>query len=174
MGSEMCIRDSDYEMLIAEGTMPLFTRKFIAICLYMPPNMTAASAAACLTFLVDVLLEIKSRYKDPFICVAGDFNGHKVESYLEDYPDLSLLMTGPTRNDRTLDLIFTNFPSQIIESGTIDPLECDLGTGAASDHRVVYCTAELKRFQAYEWITYTYVRQTDEGNLEFKLSLIHI
>ena len=51
---------NDYEILVAEGTLPLFTRKFIAICLYMPPNMSATSAAACLTFLVDVLLEVKS------------------------------------------------------------------------------------------------------------------
>ena len=162
---------NDYEMLFAEGTLPLFTRKFIAICLYRPPSMPAALAAACMTFLVDALLEIKSRYKDPFICIPGDFNTHQIESYLEDYPDLSLLVTGPTRKEKTPDLIFTNFPLQIIESGLTAPLECDLETGASSDHRVVYCTAELKRFQAYEWITYTYVGQTGERNLLFKDSI---
>ena len=118
-------------------------------------------------FLVDAILELKNRYKDPFICVAGDFNSHDIQSYLDDYPDLSLLVTGPTRNEKTIDIIFTNFPSQIVESGTISPLESDSG-GSASNHRVVYCTAELKRFQAYEWITYFYIRQTEEGNALFK------
>ena len=147
--------------------MPLFTRKFIAISAYMPPGMSASSASACMSFLVDALLEFKTRYKDPFICIAGDFNNYSIQSYLDDYPDLSLLKTGPTRGNKTLDLIYTNFPSQIVESGTIEPLENDLG-GNPSDHMVVYCTAELKRYEAYEWITYSYIKQAEEGNAKFK------
>ena len=78
-----------------------------------------------------------------------------------------MLKTGPTREYKTLDLIYTNFPSQIVESGTILPLESDLG-GNASDHKVVFCTAELKRYEAYEWVTYPYIKQTEEGNVKFK------
>ena len=165
-GVAMCFRRShidfkvldlpgnEYEILFSVSTMPLFSRKFIAICVYMPPSMSSSSAAACMSFLVDAIMEIKDRYKNPFICVAGDFNSHNIQSYLDDYPDLSLVCTGPTRGDRTIDLVFTNFTSDIMDAGTIAPLENDLG-GAASDHRVVQCTAELHQFEAYEWITYT-------------------
>ena len=55
-----------------------------------------------------------------------------------------MLETGPTRADRTLDLMFTNFSSSITESGTVSPLSCDLDSGADSDHRVVFCTAGLE------------------------------
>ena len=87
---------------------------------------------------------------------------------MEDYPDISLVTMGPTRGSRTLDLIYTNFPGQITESGTVDPLPSDDSSGAPSDHRVAHCTAELKRYASYEWIPYSYMRQTEEGNLKFK------
>ena len=74
--------------------------------------------------------------------------------------------TGPTRKDRIIDLIFTNFQDQIVESGTISPLVNE--SGVPSDHKVVYCSAHLKRYEAYEWVTYTYMRQTEEGNAQFK------
>ena len=164
--------DNNYELLFAVGMMPHFTKKFIAICMYMPPGLPVASVSASLTYLVDAILELKSRFKDPFICISGDFNGYKVQSYLDDYPDLVLVETGPTRGDRVLDLIYTNFHSDILKSGTLSPLVCDSGDGAASDHRVVFCTSELKTFEAYEWQTYTYMRQTDEGNSQFKEWLI--
>ena len=160
--------DNNYELLFAVGTMPHFTRKFLAICMYMPPGLPVASVSASLTYLVDAILELKSRFKDPFICISGDFNGYDVQSYLDDYPDLVLVETGPTRGYRVLDLVYTNFQLDILESGTLSPLECDSGDGAASDHRVVFCMSELKRFEAYEWQTYTYMRQTEEGNSQFK------
>ena len=50
----------------------------------------------------------------------------------------------------------------------MDPLEDDMNTGVCSDHLVVFCTAELPRFQAYEWTSFSYIRQTEEGNLKFK------
>ena len=62
--------------------------------------------------------------------------------------------------------MFTNFPEQIVDSGTISPLVND--SGVPSDHKVVYCSASLKRYEAYEWVTYSYMRQTDEGNARFK------
>ena len=71
---EVCLPDNDFEILAAEGSMPNFSRKFIAICAYMPPNMSSSAARGCLDFLVDVILNLKSKYKDPFIAIGGDFN----------------------------------------------------------------------------------------------------
>ena len=92
--TELNLPGYDYEVLFAVGKMPLFSRKFVAISVYMPPSMPAAGAASCMTYLVDAILELKTRYRDPFICIAGDFNSHNIQSYLDDYPDLSLVQTG--------------------------------------------------------------------------------
>ena len=152
---------NDYEFLFAVGSMPRFSRIFLAICAYLPPGLPASSVDSALCYLVDAILELKSRFKDPFITISGDCNNYHVSTYLANYPDISLLLTGPTRGDRTLDLIFTNFPDQITQLGTLDPLEDDSNKGFPSDHLVVFCSAELPRFQAYEWTSFSYMRQTE-------------
>ena len=73
------------------------------------------------------------RHKDPFISVGGDFNQFDIQCALSDNPDIEQVLTSPTRGNKTIDLIFTNFNDNIIESGVIDPLERDL-TGSLSDH----------------------------------------
>ena len=47
-------------------------------------------------------------------------------------------------------------------------MESDLGSGAPSDHGVVFCSVDLPRFQAFEWVSFSYMRQTDKGNDQFK------
>ena len=37
-----------------------------------------------------------------------------------------------------------------------------------SDHRAIFCMAALEIYEAYEWITYSYSRQTEQGNELFK------
>ena len=102
---EIILPGNNYEILITEGTMPNFTRKLIAICVYMPPSLSSSSAQGCLGFLVDAVLEIKRKYKDPFISIGGDFNQFDISAALSDYPDMTLVLTKPTRGDRTIDLI---------------------------------------------------------------------
>ena len=60
---------------------------------------------------------------------------------------------GPTRHDKQIDRIFTNFGSSKTESGTLAPLESEDST--KSNHRISYCQAELARLKAFEWQTYT-------------------
>ena len=127
--------------------------------------MSALDVRNGFSYLVDCILELKGRYRDPFIAISGDFNGYDVASFLSDYPDLVLLETSPTRGDRHLDLLFTNFNEHIAESGVLSPIESD--SGVPSDHRVVHCSVELQRFEAFEWIMYSYMKQTNEGNLKF-------
>ena len=33
---------------------------------------------------------------------------------------------------------------------------------------MIYCNAKLSRYEAHEWITYSYMKQTSDGNLKFK------
>ena len=73
-----------YEIIFAVGTMPRFSRKFISVCVYMPPSMSASTVAGCFEFLVDGILEMKRQYKDPFIAVSGDFNNFDIAGALDD------------------------------------------------------------------------------------------
>ena len=164
---EIMLPGNNYEMLFAVGNLPKFTRKFVLICVYMPPGLCAAAVQSNLEYLVDSIIELKSRYKDPFIVIAGDFNSYPIARYLSDYPDIQLVTTGPTRGNHTLDLVFTNFGESIEHVSTLDPLENDLG-GQPSDHCVIYCSAHLPRYQAYDWVTFSYMRQTESGNVKFK------
>ena len=66
---EIVLPGNTHEILIAEGSMPNFTRKLVAICVYMPPGLSSSSAQVCLGFLVDAVLEIKRKYRDPFITI---------------------------------------------------------------------------------------------------------
>ena len=115
---------NNYEVIFAVGTMPKFSRKFIAVCVYLPPSLSASTVGGCFDFIVDGIIEMKTRFKDPFIAVSGDFNGFDIAGALDDFSDLVQVKTGPTR-----DLLFTNFSSQISESGVISLLECDSSGG---------------------------------------------
>ena len=105
----------------------------------------------------NVVIDLKRKYRDPLILVAGDFNQWPIDQTLEDFPDLKEAPVGPTRNGRKIDRIFTNFNRSITESGTVPPLEPEPGyAGSRSDHRIAFSKAELPRNRTFEWITYQY------------------
>ena len=75
---------------------------------------------------------------------------------------------GPTRKDRCLDRIFTNFGRAVEESGTVPPLEVEPGSqGTRSDHRIAYVGAKLPRLHQFEWITYQYRYFNEESVQKF-------
>ena len=85
----------------------------------MPPNYTVGRARGCLEFITEAVIELKRRYKDPYLIVAWDFNQWDVGSVLEDHDDIREVDVGPTRGDRSIDKIFCNYSRSIIESGTL-------------------------------------------------------
>ena len=72
--SEIVLPENNYEMLFASGSLPRFSRKFVLICVYLPPGMDASTAKEAMEYLVDSIIELKGRYKDPLIVISGDFN----------------------------------------------------------------------------------------------------
>ena len=140
-----------FEILTTVSTMPGYSRKLLTVACYLPPNYTVARGREALEHLEDVVREIKSRYQDPFIVVGGDFNQWQVEDPLSEFPDLREVNVGPTRKDRCIDRIFTNFGRSITDCGTVPPLEPEPGhQGACSDHRIAFMKAELPRLRAFE------------------------
>ena len=55
--------------------------------------------------------------------MGGDFNQWAIDNALQESPDLREANVGPTRNDRCIDWLFTNFGRSVEESGTVPPLE---------------------------------------------------
>ena len=155
-----------YEVLVTLATLPGYSRKLVTIACYLPPNYPVARGRGALSHVEDVVQEVKRQYKDPFILVAGDYNQWDIASALQDFPDLREADVGPTRKDRCLDRIFTNFGRAISTSGTVPPLEVEAGAqGTMSDHRVAYVTAQLPKLRQFEWLTYQY-RFYNEGSVK--------
>ena len=78
----------NFEVLVALGSIPGYTRKLVLVACYLPPGYTVPRGNAALAYIEDVVLEVKRRYRDPFIVVGGNFNQWKVEGSLTEYPDI--------------------------------------------------------------------------------------
>ena len=94
--------------------------------------------------------------------IAGDFNHRKIAEELRNYPDIKQVLTPPTRGNNCLDIVLTNFAQNIERSGIMDPIFNEIGQ--ASDHKTVYVKANIPRIQEYSVKSYTYLRQTPEGD----------
>lgn len=93
---------------------------------------------------------VKSTIPDPVIYVAGDFNKRDLGPDLELAANLTLMQSGPTRGDSTLDLICTNMQEATAEVCVLPPL--DAAGGVLSDHRCIYLASKLGREQRFRWM----------------------
>ena len=136
----------NFEVLVTLSTVPGYSRKLLTVGCYLPPNYPVPKGKEALEHIENVVRNLKSTYKDPFILVGGDFNQWDVAEALSDFPDIREADVGPTRKDRCIDRIFTNFGRSITESGTVPPLEPEPGhQGTRSDHRIAFVKAELPK-----------------------------
>ena len=149
-----------FEVLPVIGSVIGSARKLVVIGIYIPPNYTVPRGNDCLEYVENLIIDIKARYQDPYILVAGDFNQWAIDTALSDFPDLSEVLVGPTRGDRSIDRIFCNITRGILESGTVPPLESE---SSKSDHRIAYLKTALPRTHSYEWVSYTYRHFTPEA-----------
>ncbi len=120
---------------------------------YRPPGQTNQEKETFLEILESQLEDILSLCRNPYhtVLLTGDFNDrttdwHSPHTDSELGPDLynlinsfhlSQLITEPTRNSNLLDLIFTNNPRLITNSGVLDPIH-DL------DHCPIFAILNLK------------------------------
>ena len=125
-------------------------------------------AKACLDHITDAVLEMRQRYVNPYVVVTGDFNQWRIDQALEDYIDIVESDVGPTRGDRKIDRIFTNFPRSIIEAGSLPPLETDGPERKVSDHRIAYVGANLPGKGPGKTLKYTYRYFDKQAGAAFK------
>ena len=111
---EVGIGHSDHEVLVVAGKIKGSSRRMVVIACYLPPNIGVVRAGECLEFIYDCVLEVKRKFSDPFIAVAGDFNQWKISDALADYNDIKEAQVGNTRGSRSIDKIFVNFSRSIV------------------------------------------------------------
>ena len=156
-----------FEIVGALGNIRGILRKLLVLGCYVPPNYTARRGKQFLDYLTDLILHLKRKYTDPYILVGGDFNQWDLSAALEDYKDLQEVHVGATRGNKAIDRCFHNFGECIKKAGVLPPLETP-DSAKKSDHLLVYAEAEIPRFEAYELITYSYRRYTEEAGEAFR------
>ena len=88
-----------FEIVCGIASVPSMKRK-IAICgVYLRPGSNADTNREALEFLADMILKIRTDFPDPFVMVAGDFNRVDPGPAIDDYVDMSLINSAPTRGD---------------------------------------------------------------------------
>ena len=135
------LNPAEFEVLVCAGTIPGHSRKMIVVSCYIPPGYDVARGKACLEYIADVVLEMKRKYKEPYLVISGNFNQWDISAALSDYHDVSETPVGPTRGDRSLDKIYTNFGDSIKKAGSLPPLETENATEERtrrSDHRIAF------------------------------------
>ena len=98
----------------------------------------------------EIILKVKSETQDPYIVVVdGDLNGHPFEKSLEDYDDMVVVDSPPTRMTSYLNLVATSFNDEVVDALTFQPLHSDDDT-AASDHKILCVSAALIHRHAFQ------------------------
>ena len=158
-----------YEVLPLSVTIVGVPRKMFVVAAYIPPGYTVPRGKACLQHIADLVLTIKNRHAEPLILIAGDFNQWDIGAALAEFGDIEELVTPPTRADRKIDKIFTNWSDCVEEGGCIPPLRTEeiQGSFSESDHNIQYCIARIPRKEPVKWESYSYRPYSTQGEAAF-------
>ena len=63
-----------FEILPAVSTIRGSARKLVVVAAYIPPNYTVPRARQCMDHIESLIIEIRQKFQDPYVVVAGDFN----------------------------------------------------------------------------------------------------
>ena len=164
-----------FEVLPTCLTIQDLRQKLFVIAAYIPPNYPVPRGKMCLTHISDLVLQIKNTNPDPLIILAGDFNQWDIGAALLEFSDMEEVSTPPTRGDRHIDKIFTNWGNLIEESGCIPPLEAVSPEGhrTHSDHNIQYVVSRLPKKEPARWNTVTFRHYTPRGEADFLSELSH-
>ena len=122
---QRCTRDIE---LLAVSIRPYYLpREFshvIAVTVYIPPSANADSACE---LLHSVVSQLQTAHPQAFFLITGDFNHASLSATL---PNFHQFVDCPTRDNRTLDLLYSNTPGAY-SSSPLPPL-------GRSDHNLVH------------------------------------
>ena len=152
-----------FEVMAISGYTQNVGRKFFVIGAYIPPNYTVPRAKSCLQYIYDQVMDIKTKFPQSYLIIAGDFNQWDIGGTLADFPDLWEVDAGPTRGVRKIDRVLSNLPTEAA-SVILPPLCTDF---SVSDHSVVRTIAPIPCREKSEWIVTKYRKTSKEAQLRF-------
>ena len=169
--NEYRIRRGNAEIVCATGKITGSKRKIVVIGVYLPPKLNASQTRDALENICLAVLKVKEEFHDPYIVIGGDFNGKDFEKSIDDYPDLCVLRTGPTRASAVLDKIACTFADQITSIMLRDPLCTE--EGSYSDHLSIYVRAELVCEHKFVQRKLIVRRRNNKGDKVFQQKIVN-
>ena len=138
----MLSQKKQFEILEVRGKLKRYSKDLTVFSCYLPPKLSKKESCEFFDVLTDAITEAKTTSKG-WLVVGGNWNGRSLKTILDLFPDVKTLGTPPTRKDRTLDIICTNFPDFINKKVVCSPLEGEVGQ--LSDHQIVLFESRLPR-----------------------------
>ena len=99
--------------MCATGKIGKIGRRFVVFAVYVPPDIKAARFEALGEALAAEITVVKAAIKDPVVIVGGDFNHRDIVGAIGLAEPVTLVPTGPTRGNSTIDLVYTNAPAAV-------------------------------------------------------------
>lgn len=87
--------------------------------------------------------------REPFAFIGGDYNHAPIRRVTDNFPDVSVLLTAPTRGGAT---IATNIKEYVENVEIRLPLTNEEGT--PSDHNIIYMQAKIPSTDVFAWKYY--------------------
>ena len=95
------IARSEFEVMAAIGRTTGQRRKVLIIGVYVPPSYDVDTSERCLNFVNDTLVQLRGRYTNPYVIVAGDFNKRSIRRATRDFPDIQAICYGSHKKEET-------------------------------------------------------------------------
>lgn len=159
------LRNCQYEILATRGKLRSYKKEITVFSCYLPPKLNKNESQNMIECLADAIGEAKST-SDGWFLIGGDWNGRALGLLLQLYPDLAVVQTPPTRKNRTLDILLSNFGKFVVNTSTCFLIEGE--EGQTSDHKIVIAEAMLPRPKTFQWEIHEYMKITDKGTERFK------
>ena len=165
--NELKIAAGRLDIVCGVGKLMGNPRKVAVIGLYIPPRTRAPTENLILQKIQDVILRTKTDFKDPIIIIAGDTNRRCIRPATDEFPEIVVADTTPSRPGAPLDILATNFTNCITETIIHGPLETKDGS-KKSDHDIIEIQAKIPMTDHFKWIEKWSRRRTAEGDDQFK------
>ena len=163
------VKRGKHEFIVASGKIHGNSRPLYVIATYLSTRLKAEEYHNHLAHLNAAILRIKTDVVNPYIILAGGFNRTDIQEAIGDYGDISIIHTGSTRSNATLDICATNFSEEIIEVLNHAPLEDHHGN--QSDHNFVTYRFALQHRHNFTWLWAKSRKITDASEAAFSEEL---
>ena len=154
-----------FEVLCVSGTVGSIKRKIVVFVVYIPPNLPNNKMPELNELLATEIAAAKVAMGDPLFFVCGNLNGKDIKDAFDIDEDFSLIRSGPTMGENTLDKIDTNGGDLVGEVEVLPPLETE--TGICSDHGCVKVGVEVPQKRNFTWIRKVTRKRTQSADARF-------